>query len=206
MVLLVNSDAVLAPDAARAARTCAGRGPWQPAWPRRSSSRGPSRASSRSAGIAYSTASGRMRHEGFGGRTDDLCEGPARAADAVSGCVMLIRTAGLRARLACSTSATSTRSRTSSSACARAAPASPACSCPRRSRTTRGTGRSAPPLPRASTTPPETTCCWRSRALPLTGLRALRAGRGNRRAQSGVCAAGASVPALAPSARSLLAC
>ena len=44
-----------------------------------------------SAGIAYSTASGRMRHEGFGGRTEDLCEGPAQAADVVSGCVMLIR-------------------------------------------------------------------------------------------------------------------
>ena len=44
-----------------------------------------------SAGIAYSTASGRMRHEGFGGRSGDLCEGPARETDAVSGCVMLIR-------------------------------------------------------------------------------------------------------------------
>ena len=32
-----------------------------------------------------------MRHEGFGGRTGDLCEGPARETDVVSGCVMLIR-------------------------------------------------------------------------------------------------------------------
>ena len=38
-----------------------------------------------------STASGRMRHEGFGGRTGDLCDGPARETDVVSGCVMLIR-------------------------------------------------------------------------------------------------------------------
>ena len=91
MVLLVNSDAVLAPDAlerlehALAAAPQAGL-----AAPLIVSRAEPGIVGS--AGIAYSTASGRMRHEGFGARTDDLCEGPAHAADVVSGCVMLIRT------------------------------------------------------------------------------------------------------------------
>ena len=90
MVLLVNSDAVLAPDAlerlehALAAAPQAGL-----AAPLIVSRAEPGIVGS--AGIAYSTASGRMRHEGFGSRTEDLCEGPARAADVVSGCVMLIR-------------------------------------------------------------------------------------------------------------------
>jgi GT2 family glycosyltransferase/glycosyltransferase involved in cell wall biosynthesis len=90
MVLLVNSDAVLAPHAlerlehALAAAPEAGL-----AAPLIVSRAEPGIVGS--AGIAYSMASGRMRHEGFGARTDDLCEEPAHAADVVSGCVMLIR-------------------------------------------------------------------------------------------------------------------
>jgi GT2 family glycosyltransferase/glycosyltransferase involved in cell wall biosynthesis len=90
MVLLVNSDAVLAPDAlerlehALAAAPAAGI-----AAPLIASRAEPTAVAS--AGIAYSTASGRMRHASFGGRVADLCEGPAQEADAVSGCVMLIR-------------------------------------------------------------------------------------------------------------------
>ncbi len=90
MVLLVNSDAVLVPDAverlehALTAEPAAGL-----AAPLVVSRAEPGIVGS--AGIAYSPATGRMRHEGFGGRTRDLCEGPARAVDVVSGCVMLIR-------------------------------------------------------------------------------------------------------------------
>ena len=90
MVLLVNSDAVLAPDTverleqALAATPTAGI-----AAPLIVSRREPGIVGS--AGIRFSPKSGRMRHEGFGARTEDLCEGTARQADAVSGCVMLIR-------------------------------------------------------------------------------------------------------------------
>ena len=90
MVLLVNSDAVVAPDTverlahALAADTQAGL-----AAPLIVSRAEPGLVGS--AGIAYSTSSGRMRHDGFGNRTEEWCEGPARAADAVSGCVMLVR-------------------------------------------------------------------------------------------------------------------
>jgi len=90
MVLLVNSDAVLAPDAierlehALAADPEAGL-----VSPLVVSRAEPGIVGS--AGIAYSTATGRMKHDGFGGRTEDLCEGPARIVDVVSGCVMLIR-------------------------------------------------------------------------------------------------------------------
>jgi hypothetical protein len=86
----MNSDAVLAPDAlerlehALAAAPAAGL-----AAPLIASRAEPTIVAS--AGIAYSTASGRMKHAGFGGRVADLCEGPAREAEAVSGCVMLIR-------------------------------------------------------------------------------------------------------------------
>jgi GT2 family glycosyltransferase len=90
MVLLVNSDAVLAPDAierlehALEAAPAAGI-----AAPLIVSRAEPTIVAS--AGIAYSTASGRMTHDGSGGSVGDFCEGPAREADAVSGCVMLIR-------------------------------------------------------------------------------------------------------------------
>ncbi len=90
MVLLVNSDAVLAPDAVERLEHALQAEP-------RAGMAAPlvvSRAEPGivgSAGIAYSAATGRMRHEGFGSRTEDLCEGPARETDVVSGCVMLIR-------------------------------------------------------------------------------------------------------------------
>ena len=90
MVLLVNSDAVLAPDAVERLEHALQAEP-------RAGIAAPlvvSRAEPGivgSAGIAYSSATGRMRHEGFGSRTADLCEGPARTVDVVSGCVMLIR-------------------------------------------------------------------------------------------------------------------
>jgi GT2 family glycosyltransferase len=90
MVLLVNSDAVLAPDALErlehALAAAPGAGLAAPLIVSRAE---PGIVGS--AGIAYSTVSGRMRHEEFGSRTEDLCEGPARAADVVSGCVMLVR-------------------------------------------------------------------------------------------------------------------
>jgi len=90
LVLLVNSDAVLAPDTlerleqALAAAPAAGI-----AAPLIVSRAEPGIVAS--AGIRLSVKSGRMRHEGFGARTEDVCEGPARSADAVSGCVMLVR-------------------------------------------------------------------------------------------------------------------
>ena len=90
MVLLVNSDAVLAPDAVErlehALTAEPGAGLAAPLVVSRAE---PGIVGS--AGIAYSAATGRMRHDGFGSRTADLCEGPARPVDAVSGCVMLIR-------------------------------------------------------------------------------------------------------------------
>ena len=90
MVLLVNSDAVLAPDAVgrleHALTAEPGAGLAAPLVVSRAE---PGIVGS--AGIAYSTSTGRMKHEGFGGRTGDICEGPARTVDVVSGCVMLIR-------------------------------------------------------------------------------------------------------------------
>jgi GT2 family glycosyltransferase len=91
-VLLMNSDAVLAPDALeRLERALAAEPAAGIAAPLILSRAEPGTVAS--AGISYSTASGRMRHQGFGGRTEDFCEGPAWAAEAVSGCVMLIRRA-----------------------------------------------------------------------------------------------------------------
>jgi GT2 family glycosyltransferase len=91
LVLFVNSDAVLAPDALERLEHALAAAPQAAlAAPLIVSRAEPGIVGS--AGIAYSTVSGRMRHEGFGARTDDLCEGPAHAADVVSGCVMLIRT------------------------------------------------------------------------------------------------------------------
>jgi GT2 family glycosyltransferase/glycosyltransferase involved in cell wall biosynthesis len=89
-VLLVNSDAVVAPDTLErlehALTLEPGAGIAAPLIVARAE---PGVVAS--AGIRYSAASGRMRHEGFGGRTEDFCEGPARSVDVVSGCVMLIR-------------------------------------------------------------------------------------------------------------------
>jgi len=90
LILLMNSDAVLAPDALeRLERALAAASAAGIASPLIASRAEPTVAAS--AGIAYSAASGRMTHAGFGGRVADLCEGPAREADAVSGCVMLVR-------------------------------------------------------------------------------------------------------------------
>ena len=92
MVLLVNSDAVLPPDAVERLERALGAAPDAGiAAPLIVSRAEPGIVGS--AGIAYSTASGRMRHEGFGARTEELCEGPTRPAEVVSGCVMLIRRA-----------------------------------------------------------------------------------------------------------------
>ena len=90
LVLLVNSDAVIAPDAierlehALAAQPGAGISA-----PLIVSRAEPGIVAS--AGITYSTSSGRMKHDGFGDSAEDWCEGPARDAAAVSGCVMMIR-------------------------------------------------------------------------------------------------------------------
>jgi GT2 family glycosyltransferase/glycosyltransferase involved in cell wall biosynthesis len=90
LVLLVNSDAVVAPDTLeRLEHSLAvepGAGIAAPLIVARAEP-----GTVGSAGIRYSATSGRMRHEGFGGRTEDFCEGPARPTDVVSGCVMLIR-------------------------------------------------------------------------------------------------------------------
>ena len=90
LVLLVNSDAVLAPDTLgrleHALAAAPGAGLAAPLIVSRAE---PGIVGS--AGITYSAASGRMRHGGFGGRTEDWCEGPAHTVDAVSGCVMLVR-------------------------------------------------------------------------------------------------------------------
>lgn len=90
MVLLVNSDAVLAPDTLERLELALGGEP-------RAGLAAPlivSRAEPgivASAGIAYNPETGRMRHESFGSRTEESCEGPARPAGIVSGCVMLVR-------------------------------------------------------------------------------------------------------------------
>lgn len=90
LVLLVNSDAVLAPDTLErlehALAAAPGAGLAAPLIVSRAE---PGIVGS--AGIKYSAAGGRMRHDGFGRRVEDLCEGPAHTVDAVSGCVMLIR-------------------------------------------------------------------------------------------------------------------
>jgi GT2 family glycosyltransferase len=90
MVLLVNSDAVVAPDAVeRLERALAAAPEAGIAAPLIVSRAEPGIVAS--AGIAYSMSSGRMKHGGFGDSAEDACEEPARNVDAVSGCVMLIR-------------------------------------------------------------------------------------------------------------------
>lgn len=90
MVLLVNSDAVLAPDTLERLELVLAEDPKAGlAAPLIVSRAEPGIVGS--AGIAYRPETGRMRHEGFGSRTEESCEGPARPADAVSGCVMLVR-------------------------------------------------------------------------------------------------------------------
>jgi GT2 family glycosyltransferase/glycosyltransferase involved in cell wall biosynthesis len=89
-VLLVNSDAVLAPRAIEtllnAARTNPAAGILAPVLLSREE---PDRIAS--AGIRYSTATGRMRHIAAGQPLSLIPPGAAHPVDAVSGCVMLIR-------------------------------------------------------------------------------------------------------------------
>jgi GT2 family glycosyltransferase len=89
-ILLVNSDAVLAPDALGHLRQAmehdANVGIAAPVLLSREE---PDYVSS--AGISFSQASGRMRHRGAGRRCSALGSDPVRRVDAVSGCVMLIR-------------------------------------------------------------------------------------------------------------------
>lgn len=89
-VLLVNSDAVLAPRAIErlldGARTNPAAGILAPVLLSREE---PDRIAS--AGIRYSTATGRMRHMAAGQPLSLIQPGAAHAVDAVSGCVMLIR-------------------------------------------------------------------------------------------------------------------
>jgi len=92
LVLLLNSDAVVAPDtlgrleALLAAEPRAGI-----VAPLVVSRAEPGVVSS--AGIAFSTFSGRMRHHGFGRRTEELASETPRRVTAASGCAMLVRRA-----------------------------------------------------------------------------------------------------------------
>jgi GT2 family glycosyltransferase/glycosyltransferase involved in cell wall biosynthesis len=89
-VLLVNSDAVLAPDAIDGLIASLNGDPRigivAPVLLSRAE---PDRIAS--AGIAFSTRTGRMRHRGAGRRVGSLEPGSRHDVDAVSGCVMLIR-------------------------------------------------------------------------------------------------------------------
>jgi hypothetical protein len=90
LVLILNSDAVVAPDTVdRLARALAADVQAGLAAPLIVSRAEPGIVAS--AGIDYSTASGRMTHDGFGDRTEEWREGPVRTATAVSGCAMLVR-------------------------------------------------------------------------------------------------------------------
>jgi GT2 family glycosyltransferase len=90
LVLLVNSDAVLAPDAIDHLSVALARNPGLGiAAPVLLSREEPDHVSS--AGISFSTRTGRMRHRGTGRRVSALDPGPVHTVDAVSGCVMLIR-------------------------------------------------------------------------------------------------------------------
>jgi GT2 family glycosyltransferase len=91
-VLLVNSDAVLAPDAIEHLATAMARHPELGiAAPVLVSREEPDHVSS--AGICFSRRTGRMRHRGTGRRLSALEPGPMKFVDALSGCVMLIRRA-----------------------------------------------------------------------------------------------------------------
>jgi GT2 family glycosyltransferase/glycosyltransferase involved in cell wall biosynthesis len=90
LVLLVNSDAVLAPDAIDHLSAALARNPGLGiAAPVLLSREEPDHVSS--AGISFSTRTGRMRHRGAGRRVAALDPGSVHHVDAVSGCVMLIR-------------------------------------------------------------------------------------------------------------------
>ena len=89
-VLLMNSDAVIAPDAlGHLLRAMERRGSLGIAAPVLLSREEPDHVSS--AGIFFSSRTGRMRHRGAGRRFSALESDPLRTVDAASGCVMLIR-------------------------------------------------------------------------------------------------------------------
>jgi GT2 family glycosyltransferase len=90
LVLLVNSDVVLPPDACGLLEAALDAQPDAGiAGPVLLSRSHPERVLS--LGISYTPASGRMRHRGFGTRCSALALPPVEAVDAVSGCVMLVR-------------------------------------------------------------------------------------------------------------------
>ncbi len=89
-VLLMNSDAVLAPDAIGAlVRAVEQHSNARIAGPVLLSREEPDHVSS--AGISFSLHTGRMRHRAAGRRFSALGSARVRTVDAVSGCVMLIR-------------------------------------------------------------------------------------------------------------------
>jgi GT2 family glycosyltransferase len=91
-LLLVNSDVVLSPHAIAALRRAAAANPDAGILaPILLSREEPDRMAS--AGIRFSSATGRMRHIAAGQPISMLPPGSAYAVDAVSGCVMLIRSA-----------------------------------------------------------------------------------------------------------------
>jgi len=88
-VLLVNSDVVLAPDAIDRLVAVMNDQQIGIAGPVVLSREEPDHIAS--AGIAFSTRTGRMRHRGAGARVGSLAPESPHTVDAVSGCVMLIR-------------------------------------------------------------------------------------------------------------------
>lgn len=89
-VLLVNSDAVLAPDAIERLTAAMNADPQIGiAAPVLLSREEPDHVSS--AGLSFSERTGRMRHRGAGRRLGALDPVPVKIVDAVSGCAMLIR-------------------------------------------------------------------------------------------------------------------
>lgn len=89
-ILLMNSDCVLAPDAIDQLIAAMEDNPsLGVAAPVLLSREEPDRVAS--AGISFSTRTGRMRHHAAGRRFATLGSAPVRVVDAVSGCVMLIR-------------------------------------------------------------------------------------------------------------------
>jgi len=90
LVLLLNSDAVLAPDAVGLLEEALAAGPTVGiAAPLVVSRAEPGVVAS--AGIRYSTATGRMRHLGVGSRADEMSRERPTRVTAASGCAMLVR-------------------------------------------------------------------------------------------------------------------
>ncbi len=143
LVLLVNSDVIIAPDALRQMEDALLSDPRVgivgPVLLSRSE---PDTVSSR--GIAFSTLTGRMRNRGVGERLDRQMTGALQMVDAVSGCVMLIRREVLDRIGLLDEQVPSIRSRTSTSASGRGGPAFSRRSRRPRSRITRAASRLEP--------------------------------------------------------------